>query len=269
MLGPTLALVACLMYGGATLLQAAGTRRAEGLGAFVQPLVVVGLVIDGLAFGVSLLAYEKAPLFEVQTIIAAAVVVSVLGAPRVLPGVALRRVDLVGAAVVVLGLVVVAAAAGPDASVEPPSGFVTVLLVLTGVLVVATAASYRWAPSWLMAVLAGLGFSLVAVGARPAEDGTSFWQMVLSPIALVVLGGGAVGVVGNIRALERGSVAIAASVVSVIEVVIPSVIGIAVLGDGVRSGWGVPLVLGIAVALGGCVLLSASPANTATEAASA
>lgn len=263
-LGLGLALVACVLYGVATLLQAAGTRRAEGLGAFLQPLVVVGLVVDGGAFLVSLVAYGAAPLFLVQTIVAAAVVIAVLGAPRVLPGVQLRRRDVGGALVVLAGLVAVAASAGREEPRAPGGSFVTVLIVCAVVTAVATALAYRRGPAWLLALLAGLGFSLVAIGARTAVTDGTLLGAVLHPVAVVVVLGGAVGVVGNIRALERGSVAVAAATVSVVEVVVPSVVGVLVLGDGVRPGWGPGLVAAVAVALAGCVVLAASPAGRAT-----
>lgn len=268
-LGLGLALLACVLYGAATLVQAAGTAAATakgdgGLGAFLQPLVIIGLVIDGGAFLVSLVAYDHAPLFLVQTIIAAAVVVSVLGAPRFLPGVSLRTVDMVGAGIVLVGLVVVAGAAGVEDPRKPGGSFITMLIVIAVVVGALAAASYRWAPAWLMAVYSGIGFSLVAIGARSAETDGTLLGAILHPVAVVVLLGGAVGVVGNIRALEKGSVAIAAAIVSLIEVVIPSVVGVSVLGDSVRPGWGVALVVAITVALGGCALLAASPAGKAT-----
>ena len=153
-LGLVLALVSCILYGIATLVQAAGSKKAEGLQTFVQPLVIIGLVIDGGAFLVSLVAYQYAPLFLVQTIIGAAVVISVLGAPRFLPGVSLRTIDLVGAAIVLVGLVVIAGAAGPEDPRKPGSSFVTALIIIAVVVAALTAIAYTWAPAWVMAVLA-------------------------------------------------------------------------------------------------------------------
>lgn len=261
--GLLLALVACVLYGVATLLQAVGASKAEGLNAFAQPLVLIGLAVDGAAFLVSLVAYDRAPLFLVQTIIAAAVVISVLGAPRVLP-VSLRTVDMVGAGIVLVGLVVVAGAAGPEHPTPPGGHFVTILVVISLVLAAITGVAYLKAPAWVMATLSGLGFSLVAIGARAAETDGSLLRVIFHPVAIIVLVGGAIGVIGNIRALEKGSVAIAAAIVSVLEVVIPSAVGISMLGDEVRAGWGVALVIAMTVALSGCVLLAASPAGKAT-----
>ena len=144
-LGLVLALVSCVLYGIATLVQAAGSKKAEGLQTFVQPLVIIGLVIDGGAFLVSLVAYQYAPLFLVQTIIGAAVVISVLGAPRFLPGVSLRTIDLVGAAIVLVGLVVIAGAAGPEDPRKPGASFVTAVIIISVVVAVLTAIAYKWA----------------------------------------------------------------------------------------------------------------------------
>ncbi|NEB06411.1 hypothetical protein G3I78_46425 [Streptomyces sp. SID13726] len=45
----------------------------------------------------------------------------------------------------------------------------------------------------------------------------------------------------------------------------PGIVGLAVLGDVVRSGWAVPAVLATVAAVGGCVVLATSPANAAAE----
>lgn len=52
---------------------------------------------------------------------------------------------------------------------------------------------------------------------------------------------------------------------SVLEVLVPGIVGLAVLGDVVRSGWAVPAGLATLAAVGGCVVLATSPANAAAE----
>lgn len=267
-LGIALAGVACILYGAATLLQAAGSKQSDGLKAFLQPLVIIGLVVDGAAFLVSLEAYVRAPLFVVQTVIAAAVVVAVLGAPLVLP-VTLRPLDVWGAIIVVVGLVFVAAAAGAERPVYPSAHVVWLTVALSVVLAVVTVLAYPKGPPWLVALCAGIGFGLVGIGTRLVDisGGGGWWQTLAQPGVLVIAIGGLVGVVGNIRALQRGSVAIAASIVSVVEVILPSAVGVWLLGDTVRAGWSGGLILAIGVALTGCVILAASPAGRATATA--
>jgi hypothetical protein len=89
--------------------------------------------------------------------------------------------------------------------------------------------------------------------------------VVFQPLAAAVVLFGITAVIAYVRALERGPVSLAAALVSVIEVVIPGVVGIALFGDGVAQGWMLAAIGAVAVCLAGCVVLSFSPANDAAE----
>jgi drug/metabolite transporter (DMT)-like permease len=78
------AAVAAVGYGVSTVMQAVAARRAQGLSALRQPLVVGALTIDALAWLLSLLALDRLPLFVVQAVLASSVVVVVLLARVVL-----------------------------------------------------------------------------------------------------------------------------------------------------------------------------------------
>ncbi len=262
-LGLVAAVASSAGYGLATLLQARGTRAATGRTGLVHPLVAVGLALDGACFLLSLVAYARVPLFVVQTVLAAALVVTVLLAPRLL-GVAARRTDLVAAGAVVLSLAVLAAAAGDQPPRTPPGGFTGSLLTCTIALGAVTAIALWRGPAWLLALLAALGYSGVALAARGAHGG-SLVAVVTQPLALVVVGCGAVAVLAYLGALRRGSAGLAAAVVAVVEVLVPGTLGIAVLGDTVRAGWAVAAALGVAAAVVGCVVLAGSPATAAAE----
>lgn len=247
-------------YGVATVLQAVGARRSGGLSALRQPAVLGGLVLDGLSFLVSLLAFARLPLFLVETVIASSLVVVVLLARPVLHT-PLRAIDLVAAVVVVGGLVVLAGAGGSQPAVAADRTVVRWVFVALAVLVVGTAASYPRAPAWVMGLASAFGYSGVAIGVRAARTSGSLAELIWQPMALVVVLCGLVAVVAYVRALELGPAGLAASLVSVVEVVVPGVVGLAVLGDTVRSGWGVPAVVAILAALAGCVLLARAPGN--------
>ncbi|QCB93540.1 hypothetical protein [Cellulomonas shaoxiangyii] len=256
---------AALAYGVSTVLQAVAARRAAGLGVVRQPLAVLGLLLDGTGFLLSLLALDRLPLFVVQAVQGSSVVVVVLLAPVAL-GARLRGRDGVAVVVVVGALAVLAGAAGEQPAVRPPDGFTTVMLGATVVLAAALAVAYRRGGAWTLATLAGLGYSGAAVAARAAHASGDLLDAVLQPLALVVLGCGAVGVLGYLRALERGAVGPVAALLSVVEVLVPGVVGVAVLGDVVRAGWAWAAVLAVLAAVAGCVLLATSPANAAAEA---
>jgi len=258
------ALAAAVGYGVSTITQAVATRSTHGLAAVTTPLVVAALLVDGLAWLLSLVALDRLPLFLVQAVLAGSVVVVVLLA-RWFLGARLRRVDVAAVVAVVLALVVIGAAGGEQPATAPPAGFVAVLVTCSVLLALATVLLYRSGSSRALSVAAGLGYSVAALGARTAHAAGDLLGTVLQPVAVAVVLGGVVGAVAYLRALEQGRVGGTAATVSVLEVVVPGGIGVAVLGDVVRDGWAVPAVLALAVALAACVVLATSPANSAAE----
>ena len=259
------AVVSSIAYGVSTIMQAVGTRRAAGLAVIRQPLVIAAFVVDGLAWVLSLLALDKLPLFVVQAIIASSLVVVVILARFVL-GTRMRPVDRVAVLVVVGALVLVSLAGGEQPAVAPPHGFVTIMIAASAALVVLTAVFYTAGPPVVLGVLGGLGYSGAAIAARAATESGGFVATVLQPLAIAIVLCAVAGALSYLRALERGSVGTAAAIVSVLEVVIPGVVGIAVLGDKIRDGWVAAAVVGTLLALAGCIALALSPANAAAEA---
>ncbi|MBO0901826.1 hypothetical protein J1G44_17205 [Cellulomonas sp. zg-ZUI199] len=258
------AVAAAVGYGVSTVMEAVGARRSPGAGALRRPLVLAALLLDGVAWLLSLLALDRLPLFVVQAVLASSVVVTVVLARPVL-GARLRRRDVLAVAVVVVALVVVAGGSGDQPAVTPPRGFTTGMLVATGALVLVSVAAYARGGALLLALLGGLGYSGAAIAARGAHASGDLLATVRQPLAVVVVVCGAVGVVAYLRALERGPVGGAAAVESVVEVLVPGVVGVAVLGDTVRHGWAVPVVLALVVAVAACVVLAGSPAGVAAE----
>ncbi len=258
------AVAAAIGYGVSTVLEAVGARRSPGARALVQPVVLAALLLDGASWFVSLLALDRLPLFVVQAILASSVVVVVVLARFVLDA-PVRRRDVVAVAVVVGALVVAAAGSGDQPAVTPPPGFTGGMLVASGVLVVATAVAYVAGNAFVLALLAGLGYSGAAIGARGAHAAGDLGDTLRQPLVIVIVVCGAAGVVAYLRALERGSVGGAAALESVVEVLVPGVVGVVVLGDTVRHGWAVPVVVALAVALAACVVLARSPASVAAQ----
>jgi drug/metabolite transporter (DMT)-like permease len=266
MLAVLSAVVASIGYGVSTIMQAVATRRTAGLAVVTQPLVIGAFVVDGLAWLLSLVALDRLPLFVVQAVIASSLVVVVVLARFVL-GTRMRAIDRVAVVVVVGALVVVSLSGGDQPAVAPPDGFVTTMLVSAGVLAAVFVLAYRRGRPLLLATIAGLGYSAAAVAARAAHASGGLLDTVLQPLAIVIVVSGVVAALAYLRALERGSVGAVAATVSVLEVVVPGIAGMVVLGDVVRHGWDAAAVLGTAAALAGCIALAMSPANTAAEAA--
>lgn len=77
----------------------------------------------------------------------------------------------------------------------------------------------------------------------------------------LVVAYGVIGAVMYARSLERGPIGPATAALWVVEVVVPGLLGVAVLGDTVRPGWDLAALLGVALAVGACVVLAHSPAQ--------
>ncbi|WP_051274981.1 hypothetical protein [Cellulomonas sp. URHD0024] len=259
------AVVSSIAYGVATIMQAVATRRASGLAVVMQPLVIAAFAVDGLAWVLSLVALNVLPLFVVQAIIASSLVVVVVLARFVL-GTRMRPIDRIAVVTVVAALVLVSLSGGEQPTVPPPDGFVAVMIAAAAVLAALTAVSYRNAPPIVLAVIGGLGYSGAAIAARAATESEGLWATLAQPLSIAIALYALAGVLAYLRALERGSVGTAAAVVSVLEVVVPGIVGIWVLGDRVREHWEVAAAVGTLLALAGCVALALSPANAAAEA---
>ena len=135
---------------------------------------------------------------------------------------------------------------------------------LVGVPVTAVVAAlvYGRGSSVLLALVAGTGFSLAALAARAVHVGESRWRdLAVNPLVWVVVVAGILGALLYARSLERGEVGPATAALWVVEVVLPGLVGVAVLGDAVRPGWGLAALAGVAAAIGGCVVLAHSPAQ--------
>ncbi|MEO5983336.1 MAG: hypothetical protein ABIQ13_13580 [Pedococcus sp.] len=257
----TVALLAALVgtfgYGAGSVLQSVGTSRARGLSVVRQPAYVAGLGCDAVAWIASLVALRQLPLFAVQALLAGSLAVTVVLA-RAFLHVRLRPRDAAAAAVITLALVVLAASAGSLSAQRPPQLFTPVMLVGLGVLAAATAVASRRARSVELAALAGCAFSGAALCARAAHGSGDLASLLHEPLVGAVLAYGVIGMVGYTAALEHGQVGPATAILWVVEVALPAVVGVWVLGDTVRAGWVVPAAVALLLSLAACIVLATS-----------
>lgn len=254
------AVTGMLGYGIGTVLQAAGATRARGVAVLAQPLYLIGLGFDAVAWLASVVALQHLPLFAVQALLAGSLCVTVVLA-RIFLKAELRRRDTAAVAVVVAALVAIAAAAGTESSQVRPGWFTPSVLVALGAVVAATVALYRRGRSAPMAVVAGVAFSGAALCARALQFSGGVQRLITDPVAWALLGFGVLGAVALSRALEGGAVGLVVAVLWVIEVLLPGGVGVLALGDAVRPGWVLPAVGAVALAVAGCVVLATSPAQ--------
>ena len=267
LIGLVFALLAMVLNSVAALLQSEATRlvhRHRPLAT--QPRYVAGLIVDGLGWVCTAVALRSLPVFAVQAVLGGTIAVTALAAHRLF-GSVLRTVDLVGIGACLLGLVLVAASAGTDPPADVSVAAYVLLAVVAVVLVAATVWLWRGGRAWPLAVVAGLGFggtSLVVravhlpSGAEPLVPG-----LLAQPVPYLLVVFWTVGLISYSRALTVGAVSRVTAVFLVTEVIVPGLVGIALLGDSVRDGWWVPMTVGLLLAVAGVVVLAGSPAQGA------
>ena len=258
------AIVACLGYGVASVFQSVAAKRAAevvgltGLGMIIKQVpYLLGLALDALAFGGNLLALQRLPLFLVQSIVAASVGVTAVIAS--LRGAHLSRRDWLALAVLGLGLIFLSVTAVPGTAERISLNRDWLILLLAIVPAAVGLLGFRMkgrASSIVLCGAAGLGFTGVALAARGigADDLTA--GLLLNPLLWAIAVYGAIGMGFFTVALQRDSVTLVTAVSFVIEVVVPSLIGIALFGDAIAPGLLPLAIAGFLLAIGGTVSLS-------------
>lgn len=268
------AFAAAVLYGGGTILQAIGVRRAgaaevEGLWARVWAgrLYAGGLALDGLGFVASLLALRTLPLFVVESAVASSVAITA-GLAVLLLGARLSRREILAQVGVGLGLVALALSAHPGRA-APLSGAGPWVLLGSVLPVAALGAVALRRPgstgAALLAATAGLGFGGVGIAARVVVVPATLWRLVLDPVPWALVAFSLIAMSAYGLALQRGSVTTVAAVTFTAETVVPAAIGLVWLGDRVRPGAGPVALLGFVLTLGGSIVLSRHAAEDAPE----
>lgn len=169
----SLALLADLLgtvgYGAGSVLQAAGANRASGPLVLLQPLYLIGLGCDSLAWIASLVALQQLPLLAVQALLAGSLAITVVLA-RIFLAARLACRDTLAIAAVAVSLVIVAAAAGVEPASAPPWWFAPALVVSLAVAVAVLLVFYKSGHPTVLALVAGLSFSGAALGARHGSN---------------------------------------------------------------------------------------------------
>lgn len=271
MSSPSLALAAALgcavCYGVGSVLEQVGARREQTATSLDPRLLwrlaqqlpyLAGLGLDGLGWVLSLLALRTLPLFLVQSAVAASIAVTAIVARLVLRTV-LDRVDGLAIVVIVVGLVMLAVAAAPDSSRPVGAAFRAALLVAVPVLagagaLLARSTSVRGHLG--LAAVAGLAFSGTAIAGRTVVIPDHLVRIVREPLAWALVGFGVLGILLFSIALQRGSVTTTNAVLFAVETVVPTLIGVVLLGDRARNGRWPLMIIGCTAAIAGAVGLA-------------
>jgi drug/metabolite transporter (DMT)-like permease len=261
------ALGSAVCFGFASVLQAmaamADRRRVGSLDPRLllrlagQWRFLLGLGIDGLGYVLMVLALRALPVFVVQAAVAASLVVTAIVATRFL-GATLGGRDWAAVAVVCVGLGLLGVSSGAQGPGHAGEGFRAGLVAAVVLLGVAGALAARLSARWTapaLGLVSGCSFGAVALGSRVLV-GFRPGELLGDPAAYVILAAGALAFLCLATAMQRGSVTMVTALMVVGETVLPAVIGVALLGDRTRPGFGPVAVLGFLAAVGAALGLA-------------
>ncbi len=272
LIGVIAALVACFSYGTASVLQSHAARTAvdettetgptfrSTVTAILAPLFLAGMLLDGLGFLGSLVSARLIPLFLSQTIMSANLAVTAVLSVVVLKA-RLRTRDWAAIAIVLVALCVLGFSAG-ELGTEVPGRHMhwsvlaaSVLVFMFGVVLVQVLGKKAAVPAGL---IAGVLYGAMAVAVRIVHGLDPFhWDALISDPAawaVVIAGGG--GFYLFTVALQIGSVNGVAAALVMGETVIPGVVGVLLLGDVAKPGYGWLVGVAFATAVAGAVAIA-------------
>lgn len=283
LIGVAAALLACVGYGVASVLQAHGARGSAAAGghptlrstvsAVLTSAFLAGMALDVIGFAGSIVSARLIPLFLSQTIISANLIVTAVLGIFVL-GVRLHARDWVAIGTVVAALCVLGLTAGNagSATADPVLHWAllaaAVLVALIGVGLIRLLGARAAVAAGLVA---GVLYGAMAIAVR-VVDGVDPLQVAVllkDPALWAIVVAGIGGFYLFTVALQLGSVNGAVAALVVGETVLPGIVGVTLLGDTARPGLAWLVAMGFCAAVGGAVAVAVFGAAAHTDSATA
>ncbi|OXM73479.1 hypothetical protein CF166_09910 [Amycolatopsis sp. KNN50.9b] len=260
------AVAAAAAYGVASVFQAVAARAVDEGGSGVDPRLLVrvlrqwryvlGLGLDVAGFAAQLIALRVLPLFVVQAALAASLAVTAVAALTL--GARLSGREWTAIALVCAGLAVLGVSARSEGSEPVGTAFRAGLLAAVAVLAAAGWIAGR-APERIrtpaLGLISGLCFGVVALAGR-VLDVTGVTAVLTDPAVYALAAGGVLAMLFYASALQRGSVTTGTALMVVGETVVPSLIGVFLLGDSTRAGFAPLAAAGFVVAVAAALALA-------------
>ena len=233
-LGLAAGLIAALLYGGASILQAHAVRRLAvphflvGFlrGAITDARIIAVLAFYLLAFGFHVVAIVRTPLYLAQAAIALSMpVTAILGHWLLHERLATWQWLAIGG--LTAGLVLLAVGSGEPGDLPPSAAFSAWTVAgLVGLGLLAWPTRHRG--PLVVGTVSGVGYALAAIGVR-AVDWPVSPEVAVAAVVVPVAGTLAFWLYSV--ALDRGGVAAATGGLIVTQTFLPSLVGVVALGD--------------------------------------
>ncbi|GGF38332.1 putative integral membrane protein [Marmoricola endophyticus] len=263
LIGLLAALVAALLYGVAAVMQASASRGLppieEGVlrltrTALTTPVLVASILMLVVGAGLHLVAIGRVPLYLAQAGIAAQLPITALVSAVTLKERLTGR-DVLAVASTFLGIALLAADAGESGATQDRPLLIVGLYVATALMLGLGTVAYRGsgrAAGASLGLLAGLGYAVVTLGGRQLAAPYLSWRTLVIAVVVVIAGVCAFWLYSF--AMQRISVAAASAPLIIGETLVPALVGVVVLGDGVPS-WPA-IAAGLVLAMAGAIYLA-------------
>jgi drug/metabolite transporter (DMT)-like permease len=270
---PLFAALACSICNGtAAVLQKVSADREEKTDSmdvgflfnlFQDPPYIIGVVLDFLGWILTVYAVQYLPLFLVEALIAANIVVTIFIERIFLHGhISMPMYEAAG--IIIAGLITLALSAAPDHadSVSATTRWLIVLSPLAvGILGHIVARSQKHVATIALAALSGLAFGQTSIIGRIFTFSRPLWHTLYSPLIFGLIASGILGIWLFSTALQRSRASVANASMTGAQTLIPAVVGILVLGDQPRHGLWYVVVAGTILVLTGVSILAIQPKN--------
>ncbi|MGH7233878.1 MAG: hypothetical protein ACREF7_00315 [Candidatus Saccharimonadales bacterium] len=220
---------------------------------------LVGLLLDIIAWPLTLVAVHTLPLFVVQPIVAISVVVTVV-IDKVILHRALSGRTLAAIGIIFVGLVMLSLSAQSQKAHLVNQGvkwlivFFPLLLAGLGTVCV----KLKRHSATVMAGISGLAFGGTAITGRMLVFTHPYWHVLYSPLLWSLFAYGLVGILTFTVALQRHHASVINATMVAFETLVPITIGITILGDSPRQDQWLLVGIGVVLALIGTILISFS-----------
>jgi drug/metabolite transporter (DMT)-like permease len=217
-----------------------------------------GVALDILGWLLAIFAVQYLPLFLVEAIIAANIVVTAL-VERLFRRQKISPKSYLAISIIMVGIIILAIVSSPEKA-EPISNTLRWLIVLVpmpiGIAGYVLAHGRNYMASIGLAILGGLAFGGTAVVGRIFKFSQPIWHTIYSPLIFALIASGTLGILLFSIALQRAQATVVNATMTASQTLIPAIIGITFLGDHARGGMWYFVILGVSLALGGVVSLA-------------
>jgi drug/metabolite transporter (DMT)-like permease len=225
---------------------------------------VIGIILDLLAWILTLIAVHNLPLFLVQPIIACSIIVTLL-IERFLLKHKLTSGFIGSVSIILFGLILLAISSSPEKS-QTISHTLKWLIVLGPILLLVLGAIFskvqKHYSTLVISALSGIAFGGVSIAGRVLVIKPPYIHIIYSSLMFAIIAYGLIGILFFTMALQRTLASVVSSTMIASETLIPIIIGIGFLGDHPRHNLWPIVYIGIVLTLTGTILISLSSQQT-------